>query len=128
LIWLSKGEFGGEVERALQAIGAHVESPLVFDAAIPLLGEEEPELFVEFLTRVIAAASQATLAPRMRDILGRLTPLLHHQVPLVRKDAVLCVVEMRVVLGQDFDREIAALKSLPRKLVLHYLERRLGAK
>jgi hypothetical protein len=126
LIRLSKGKFATDIERALQAIGSKIDSPVILDATIPLLGEEEPELFIEFLTRVVAAASKEVLVPRTGLILGRLAPLLHHQVPIVRKDSVLCIVELRIVIGQEFDREIAALKSLPRKLVLHYLERRLG--
>jgi hypothetical protein len=126
LIRLSKGPFAAEIERALQTVGARVDSAVVLDAVVPLLGEEEPELFVDFLTRVIAVARREAVAPRVREILGRITPLLHHQVPIVRKNSVLCIVEMRVVVGPDFDPEIAALKSLPRKLVMHYLERRLG--
>jgi hypothetical protein len=126
LIRLSRAPCAPDVERALQAIGARVESAEVLDAAIPLLGEEDPEVFIQFLTRVIACATPDDLEPRTTHIMRRLTPLLHHQAPSVRKDSVLCVVEMRVVLGAEFDRQIAALKSLPRKLVLHYLDKRMA--
>jgi hypothetical protein len=126
LLRLSKSSFTKEIERALQTVGSRLESPVLLDAAVPLLGEEEPEVFIEFLTRVVAAAPREALVPRVREIMGRLAPLLHHQTPVVRKDSVLCIVEMRLVIGQEFDSEVAALKSLPRKLVMHYLERRIA--
>jgi hypothetical protein len=55
----------------------------------------------------------------------RLKPLLSHSEPTVRKGAVMCIVEMRMVLGREFDSEISGLGQLPRRLVQHYLERRM---
>jgi hypothetical protein len=128
LVWLSRGRFAAEAERGLQAIGGLVDSPELLDAAVPLLDEAtDPAAAVQFLTRVVACAPMEVLAPIVPAMLGRLTPLLGNEVAEVRKSAVLCIVEVRIVIGEEFDAEISRLRNVPRKLVLHYLERRLQA-
>jgi hypothetical protein len=125
LIRLCKSRFAPEVEKVLQIIGQLIDSGDLLDFAVPLLHQTYPALFVEFLIRVVACASKGDLWSRVRRIMDALHPLLQHQSAEVRKYSVLCIVEMRVVLGAEFDVEINRLKNVPRKLVLHYFQKRL---
>jgi hypothetical protein len=124
LIPLCKSAFASEVERILQIIGTAIRSDELLDAGIPLLLDDDPACYVEFFTRVVACASPVDLTPRIRRIMNMIVPLLQHGVPEVRKYSVLCLVELRVVIGREFDPEIDGLKSLPRKLVRHYFQKR----
>jgi hypothetical protein len=81
-------------------------------------------VFVEFLTRVITRAAKGVLMPRIPRIMSLVVPLMSHEIAQTRKNSVLCLVEMRIVIGSEFEPEINRLKNVPRKLVLYYLARR----
>jgi hypothetical protein len=125
LVRLCKSDFASEVERVLEIIGTTVQSADLLDVIIPLLIEPDPCCFIEFITRIISCANREDLVPRVRPIMANLAPLLQDSVPEVRKYSVLCVVEMRLVIGDEFAPEVDALKVVPRKLVLHYFQKRL---
>jgi hypothetical protein len=125
LITLSKSRFAADVERVLAIIGGDVGSAELIDVVLPLLLDDDPLYSVEFLVRVVACASRPDLEPRIRRIMNLIVPLLQHEVPEVRKYSVLCVVELRMVMGRGFDREIESLRTLQRKLVRHYFQKRI---
>jgi hypothetical protein len=123
---LSRGRFADEIEAAMQTIGMLIDSARIIDAAVPMLASEteDPAAFVEFLTRVITRAAKGVLVPRIPRIMSLVVPLMSHESAETRKSSVLCIVEMRIVVGREFDAEISRLKNVPRRLVLHYLARR----
>jgi hypothetical protein len=123
---LSKGRFADEIEAAMQTIGTLIDSARLIDVAIPMLASEreDPSVFVEFLTRVITRAAKGVLMPRIPRIMSLVVPLMSHAIAQTRKNSVLCLVEMRIVIGSEFEPEINRLKNVPRKLVLYYLARR----
>ena len=126
LIRLTRSRYANQVEKVLRIVSNYVDSPQLMDMVIDLLDEPDSGLFLEFLTRVIACATKLELAPRVRKIMNTITPLLQHSAAEVRKHAVLCIVEMRFVMGPGFEAEIRRLKSVPRKLVIHYYQKRVS--
>ena len=124
LIRLTRTSVSNEVECVLQIAGNYINSAELLDMVIGLLDEPDPCPFIEFLSRVVACATKIELAPRIRKMMNRLVPFLSHSAADVRKHAVLCIVEIRFVMGASFDMEIARLKNVPRKLVIHYFQKR----
>ena len=124
LIRLTRTSVSNEVECVLQIAGNYINSAELLDMVIGLLDEPDPCPFIEFLSRVVACATKMELAPRIRKMMNRLVPFLSHSAADVRKHAVLCIVEIRFVMGASFDMEIARLKNVPRKLVIHYFQKR----
>lgn len=126
LIRLTRSRFSTQANNVLRVVSNYVDSSQLLDMAIELISEPDPCQFVEFLTKTVASAKKIDLAPRVRQIMDVITPLLQHSTAEVRKRSVLCIVEMRCVMGAGFEAEIRKLKSVPRKLVTHYYQKRLS--
>jgi hypothetical protein len=76
----------------------------------------------DFLRIVIKGSYARDIGPCMHEIVETLNVLAQSENAVNRKSAILCFVEMRVLIGKQFDPEISKLPFVSRKMIQFYFE------
>ena len=133
---ISKG-FYLESRHILQVVEESIEElvgTIPGSASIPALlhqirSHDIPALqaFIRILTKAITNAKPAVLAPLVRSVFSQMKESLNHGNADVRKSVVFCLVEIQVVIQEEFTPCLEELTPSQQKLVTIYIQRRLSS-
>ena len=112
-------EFKSETQLIVDAIIRNVQHPQLLDIGSSLLPACSREA-AEFLSLVSKVCSAGEVMDASPLFMGGLKRLAQDPLPVVRKSAIFCIVDMWIAAGDDFVSEVKLLPPLTKKLVVHY--------
>jgi hypothetical protein len=111
-----------EAGAATEAFVIHCNTADLLRHSINYFKDSVSAASADFLRIVIKGSQARDIGPCMHEIVEKLTVLVQSENAVNRKSAVFCFVEMRVLIGKQFDPEIGKLPFVSRKMIQFYFE------
>lgn len=93
----------------------------LLETVIGALRADASSDLVDLLKIVIGKCSPKDLAPFIHVIFGAVTPMLESSDVMERKSAVMCLAELRIVIGKKLEGELEKLPDSARRIIHIYV-------
>ena len=111
-------------ESSISTINYSSSPSVLLDATVDFTKNDMSQKAIDFLANVIQYYKISDISPRLQEILSIVKPLLDDEKAIIRKSAIMVIVELRMSIGKVLDGEINKLPNISKQLVNYYVKKR----